>query len=650
MPATLKSFDLDDEMSLSANEPHSTSRRQFRSGDIENRKDILQDDDDEFDDIEFDDTRMETPRNLRKDGTIHSFDTRTNQATDNSPTRYRQEVRTLKVSLKDDGIGSRRPATPRASQPNSVVDYRSRNGTPLRNVKNAASDEFSFTKGKPDEDTEIIRKTRLITDKNEYDPQEVPPIENGWDSSPKVKKGGAYINNSPPSNMKIRPYNFNTFSSGKNHNDAITADSIELNNGDIEFDPSEEENDKKIDNLKETYDPKILANGEGKEEEVDDQHRDIVERIRSDIYEGDLTKEEIAEQIEASINHLRQKDTSDHEQSRPKLVQQENDEDDESDIQEKNSSTDEDDEPEILEELSSCIQKSESNRSDQGRNDFTRASRLRSDGYRSGLPRSDSYRSGIPRSDIYRSNLLRSDGFRNEGYRNYRSEDRASQYSKISQLRSDPIDINILRDTKRRQPISKVSSPVKVVEDDNAEGTKKPRFNQLSGQYARQVLRQRRERIDPVSIRSYNGSPVRAIGSLRSQSSAMDPPRPEHKPEVVNRIAVPKETPEEDILRKKYNQAKSNITKASKKKFEDWPTYKWRKLEKLLALEELSPEMIINSDMVMEGLDCSKHELLLRVKYLMQKNKTTKPKQDYIATRSKPGKVVKRTKTSRNKI
>lgn len=176
-------------------------------------------------DLEFDDTKLETPRSFR-----HENSTRYS-------TKYSTKRTTMKIPLKTgDEEHNQKLGTPTVME--RLTKYRSRNGTPLR--PNLGSEEKltenSNLIDKAREDT-LIKLRKLISDDNKFSPNDSStklfksveyPQKHHNDrlttrSSPtrinsrSFDEMGSHIQ-SPPSNLKIRPFDFDKLNQEDNKN------------------------------------------------------------------------------------------------------------------------------------------------------------------------------------------------------------------------------------------------------------------------------------------------------------------------------------------------------------------------------------------------------------------------------------------------
>lgn len=566
MPITLKSFD-NDAMSgkykkgtyenFSRTQPNesihnATILTPERKG-YTNKRAIFNDQGDNDDGIEFDDTRIETPKLLRRDKSFNSSEIPSGYRS-SFTTRQPQDpfVTTTKVPLKNDGPSeNRRPSTPKIAVVDKINKYKSRNGTPLRNSPIVSSDhrDFSFDNGNHHDEADIIRNLRIIADDNTFQPNNIP-ANNG--RVKRSKRSDDDVTMSPPSSLKMKPWKFQKDAkhdrSNKLNDDIIEADHT---SGEIEFDSSDEDDneegkkdsykvfEKKIQDsshFDRVTTPTLSMRNNDNASPSDSYKKDhsILYRSADRGDEGDAQENALdklsdiwggmtSEKVLDQINSS----FSYLKEQDTKLNQSEHipqiNFDNEIDINSDEGSADDSD-PEILQELDSH------------------------------LPRSE-----LPTSDHHRSEIYKSE-------RNYNAHSYNTGVHRI--------------------PISKVSSPIKVIEDTtNPSLPTRPKYSQLSGRYARQVMKEKRESIQNHELSS-NAVPVQRADDYDYDYVA-------------------------------------------------WPRSRWVKLRNLLALEKLTENIIVNSDLVLNSFECSsKQELKERIKYLKEyerhkfhSRKITTPKQ-----------------------
>lgn len=498
--------------------------------------------DDEFDDTEIE-NRIDTPKTLRRDISNNTYDLSSNIS------RQKLQTVTTTIPLKDEAPGSRdvAPSTPSKQLLDKINRYRSRNGTPLKQSPIVSSPKYSAEETDPE--AEIIRNLKLINDHNKFVPD--------------YQSHGSNVTMSPPSNLKIRPLKFgntsekddiefdpsdlenttpkkalnilpsellkpmvasDVFSAQKPNDKVRTAlFSPKVSNGKLSSDvfnpevtPLRSTSESIVTNVK-SNPQEILENDRIDEDEID------IDRLTETVRSEGLTKEEIMEQINSSVNLLKEKDIF---RTKPDEIPQFNDNEILASNDEEASSDDE-----ILQELDSH------------------------------LPRSE---------------LLPSD---RSGIRGFAKE-----------ISDDELE--------RRKPISKISSPVKILE---APETKRE-SNSLSGQYARHLMRKRREK-------------------------------------VKTKIQTTLQSGDNTSLNVHVSNTEHSITP---EEYSEWPSQKWRKLQKLLDLPTLTEDIIINSDLVLNNLKCSsKQELKDRVQYL-QEYRRVKAKR--VKSKSKPYRVTKKSR------
>lgn len=485
----------------------------------------------EASDNEFDDTEseLETPRLLRRD--LTNYDTSRqriptkddNSTTGNPHSREADTSRqnnhrtvTTTIPLKDEDNGRKpTPTTPSKQLLERFNKYRSRNGTPLKQSPIRSSPKFSES----DNEAELIRNLKLISDDNKFLPDS--PLKNRSITSNPM---------SPPSNLKIRPLNFGSVI--EQQKSELLDQIVSTSNGKSIFNPKNP--------LRSTSDsivphvrphPHDLDNDSIDEEEID------IERLTETVRSEALTKEEIMEQINSSVNYLKEKDISRH---KPEPIPQftekgygSNDEDEDDEV-----------EPEILQELDSYLPKSEMQVSDR---------------------RVDEDINDNPKQ---------------------------TKYSSPEFMDPNP------------EPMS-ISSPVKILPESE------PRSNTLSGQYARHLMKKRREK-NEASLEA-------AIVTDQAHASRSAPSAFAEKhsasPSFTQKNSAPSPFIEKD----------SSSLLEDARAYPDWSTQKWNKLQKLLNLPTLTQGIIINSELVRKSLGCeSKDELKDRVQYLVEYQRASK--------------------------
>lgn len=588
MSATLKSFDLNDD---------SIAFRKIRSPKLRNL-DRRDQNDSGFngnghyeDDIEFDDTRMDID-DMKPNSSFNSENMSNNkQSRHDNFQRHDYVVRdtTTKVPLKDS------PHTNKASTPDildRINKYRSKNGTPLKlppltssQFSNSDSESHSILIEDKVEDS-LIKHRKLISDDNKYSPGRIQgslkkagrDMSNGHIDASPTKAMNRQKNDTiitPPSNLKVRPFTFGSASRTlppasvsrkglpeelrKNHSSTSKHDE------DIEFDSSDvdgEDDDKAIRSrlLSSTtrFNPSN-ANKVSRSSPGVNQHTHTRDYKRDDGIElkhvqhislenptfepkiediqnagnretnqkekyGDISRAEILEKINSTINSLMEKDKL---ASSPSRINVDNvlPQDIDNEIVQAESS---DESPEeIINELDSFFSGNKSNTGNQGNADF-----------------------------------------------NHRSP------TKFSASNNDQAPVS------KGQP-SKVT-PIRT------------HYSRLSGKYARQIMNRRKN--ENTSSNTY--------------------------PDM---LAL---------------QNSNNITLGS-----EWPTSKWLKLNKILQLGKIAIKDIINSEILMQKLECaSRRELKQRVEFLVQFNESKKAyrqKKRSVSNTRKPNLGLKSSKSEK---
>lgn len=268
----------------------------------------------EFDDIEFDDTRIETPRELRRE--------RPRLAQNNVSLSDITEPNVKERSLRSE-LTSRSPfksgILSDKSQLNNIslnngsrlvgrdAAYRTRNGTPLKHVQNRSSNFETPLPIRNKYKTDLSGK--LISNDNKFSPN----------TSTSIRQGPQNPSNSftitPPSNLKVRPVSFNrhvesTISPTKPERRKIDVNENydnKMSNQDIEFDSSDEEEYpiKKAESIK-----RHASHSDEKRAKKDTQKLANHEADRNREEDGDISRSEILDRINATINSLIEKENS----------------------------------------------------------------------------------------------------------------------------------------------------------------------------------------------------------------------------------------------------------------------------------------------------------------------------------------------------
>lgn len=483
----------------------------------------------EASDNEFDDTEseLETPRLLRRDLTNYDTSRQRIPTKDDSSTTGNPHIKeadtsrqnnhrtvTTTIPLKDEDNGRKpTPTTPSKQLLERFNKYRSRNGTPLKQSPIRSSPKFS----RSDNEAELIRNLKLISDDNKFLPDS--PLRNRSITSNPM---------SPPSNLKIKPLNFGSVVEQQKSEllDQIVSTSI----GKSIFNPDNplrSTSDSIVTHVKPN--PHDIDNDSIDEDEID------IERLTETVRSEALTKEEIMEQINSSVNYFKEKDIS---RNKPEAIPQFNEKGYGSNDEDDGEDDDDEVEPEILQEL-------------------------------------DSY---LPKSEIQVSNRRVDE----------ESDDNPKQTEYPSPELMDPSP----------EPMS-IASPVKIVPESE------PKSNSLSGQYARHLMKKRREK--------HEASLEAAIVTDQANASRSAPSA------FAEKHSAPPSFTQKSSAPSPFIEKDSNSLLGDARAYPDWSTQKWNKLQKLLNLPTLTQGIIINSELVRKSLGCeSKDELKDRVQYLVE--------------------------------
>ncbi|CCE72669.1 Piso0_000259 [Millerozyma farinosa CBS 7064] len=268
----------------------------------------------ELDDIEFDDTRIETPRELRRERPwiTQSNVSLSDQTEPNVKERLFHSESTSRSPFKSGIISDKFQSNslssnngPRLAGRDSA--YRTRNGTPLKQVQNRSS---SFeTPLRVRERYKTGSSDKLISNDNKFSPNNSTSIRPG----PQNPSNSFTI--TPPSNLKVRPVSFDrqdgsTISPTKPERRKIDMNENDENkkpNQDIEFDSSDEEEYpiKNVESIQ-THAP----HSEEKRAKKDTSKLANHEADRNKEEDGDISRSEILERINATINSLIEKENS----------------------------------------------------------------------------------------------------------------------------------------------------------------------------------------------------------------------------------------------------------------------------------------------------------------------------------------------------
>ncbi|CCE73230.1 Piso0_000259 [Millerozyma farinosa CBS 7064] len=268
----------------------------------------------ELNDIEFDDTRIETPRELRRERPwiMQSSVSLSDQTEPNVKGRFLRSDSTSRspfkggiISDKSQSINMSSNNGPRLAGRDSA--YRTRNGTPLKQVQNRSS-TFE-TPLRVREKHKDGSSDKLISNDNRFSPNNSTSIRSG----PQNPSNSFTL--TPPSNLKVRPVSFDrqegsTISPTKPERrkmDMNENDENKKSNQDIEFDSSDEE-EYAIKNVESVQRPAPHSEEKKAKKDTSKVANHEVERNKEE--DGDISRSEILERINATINSLIEKENS----------------------------------------------------------------------------------------------------------------------------------------------------------------------------------------------------------------------------------------------------------------------------------------------------------------------------------------------------